>query len=223
MCIIVYKPKGKKLPDIDILETCYENNPDGAGLMYKRKEFININKGFMTWKDFLNVYRSYNFTKDDTFALHFRIATHGNIDKKTCHPFPVSDKISDLQSYKFKTEFAIMHNGIISLEDESDELSDSQLFVKDILSGIKPKEIYNNKYIQNLIELASKGSKLFLWHIDYGIIITGGWKLDNDIYYSNDSYKPYINLSKWSKITKTFKKEYECDDVLDCYDYMNKI
>ena len=55
MCIIVYKPIGIDLPDKKTLETCFENNPDGAGFMYRKGREIRIRKGYM---NFLSFYRA---------------------------------------------------------------------------------------------------------------------------------------------------------------------
>ena len=42
MCIIVYKPAGKRLPSENILKNCFINNPDGAGIMIKTEKGIQI-------------------------------------------------------------------------------------------------------------------------------------------------------------------------------------
>jgi hypothetical protein len=48
MCIAVYKRVGVKMPSDKILETCFENNSDGAGYMFAHGGKVNIKKGFMT-------------------------------------------------------------------------------------------------------------------------------------------------------------------------------
>ena len=52
MCIIVYKPKGASLPSKDTLQTCWENNPHGAGIMWADGSNVRIQKGFMSWDAF---------------------------------------------------------------------------------------------------------------------------------------------------------------------------
>ena len=54
MCIIVAKKSGVYMPDKTILHTCFENNPDGAGVMWNESNKVHIRKGFMTWFDFEN-------------------------------------------------------------------------------------------------------------------------------------------------------------------------
>ena len=226
MCIIVYKPVNVEIPVnfMDTLHNCFENNSDGTGMMSLEGNEIKINKGFMTWKSFKKAYKKMNFTDKDTFLLHFRIATHGNIDKNTCHPFPISDNELDLKATTINTQFAFAHNGIINLIDEKDSLSDSMLFVKDILSQLKEDDIYNNKTIQKMIQLSSSGSKLMLWSVKHGVLLTGKWENVNDIYFSNTTYqkavytsrlvdhKPYNYLTDYSSFVK-------CDM---CGEYMDE-
>ena len=56
MCIIVAKKKEVDLPSIDTLETCFDHNSDGAGLMYVDNGKVVIDKGYMTFKDFKRHY-----------------------------------------------------------------------------------------------------------------------------------------------------------------------
>ena len=53
MCIIAIKPSHKKLFSEEIIRTMFENNPDGAGLMYAEKGELNIVKGFMSLESLL--------------------------------------------------------------------------------------------------------------------------------------------------------------------------
>ena len=52
MCILVIKPKGKEMPSKKILRNCWENNPDGAGMMYVKDGHVVIDKGYMEFSDF---------------------------------------------------------------------------------------------------------------------------------------------------------------------------
>lgn len=187
MCIVVIKEKDVKLPDMDTLKNCWDNNPDGAGFMYLDKGVIHIKKGFMTWTAFKRAYKAQHFTDQDTFVLHFRIATHGEIDKEHCHPFPISAKKVDLFNCDVVTTYAMAHNGMIDI-DCNNGLSDSQQFVADYLKPIG-KQIFTNNAICRLVEDATMGSKLCLWHINKGMLLTGSWITENGIKYSNTGYK----------------------------------
>ena len=54
MCIILHKPINIQLPDIQTLETCYNNNSDGAGFMYQHDKRVHIQKGFMTFSSLIS-------------------------------------------------------------------------------------------------------------------------------------------------------------------------
>ena len=102
MCIIVAKEKGKQLPSKKILETCFDNNHDGAGLMYVKNNQVVIDKGYMTFKDFYKrvkeLKKEFNSDlTDKAIVFHFRIGTSGENDKKTTHPFPISNNSEDLR------------------------------------------------------------------------------------------------------------------------------
>ena len=80
MCIALVK-----LPDANVsednLRACWQSNPDGAGFAYIKDGKVTIEKGFMTLKPFmeaLNVALEAN--KESTFLIHFRIATHGDVN-----------------------------------------------------------------------------------------------------------------------------------------------
>ena len=80
MCIIIAKDKGISIPDRTILKNCFDNNPDGAGIMWNESEFVHIQKGFMLWKDFNEFLNSLSKRIDLKLAsvvMHFRITTHG--------------------------------------------------------------------------------------------------------------------------------------------------
>ena len=193
MCIIVVKPKCQQLPSEQILSKCFNSNPHGAGFMYNshNSDTITIAKGFMDFESFYSAITS--ITADNLYnsdlVIHFRYATQGSISSKNCHPFPLSKKIKDLQALNFTTNTGIAHNGVISFcsYPNKQDLSDTQIFIKDILSQIpldqiKDQSIYESTYSKFAI-LDKEGFSLI-----------GNFLEDNGIFYSNDSYIPYEYL-----------------------------
>ena len=67
MCIIVAKEKGVAMPEMNILKTCFENNPDGAGVMWNENNKVEIRKGFMRWSEF----ESYGNRCSYTFSHYY--------------------------------------------------------------------------------------------------------------------------------------------------------
>ena len=167
MCVICVKPKSASFPSNEILSNCYDNNPDGAGIMYIKKGKVKIDKGFMNKQDFFKhidklkkEFKDYN---DKEFIFHFRIATSGLTDKKTCHPFPISDRVADLQNTSLYTDLGVVHNGVIPEYVKGSKLSDSQNFVRD---AIYPLYKLDKNYLSNksLIDITDNlcGGKLAL-------------------------------------------------------------
>ena len=142
MCIIVAKNKGVELPTKKTLKQCFERNKDGAGIMYVKDNKVIIEKGLMTFQEFYQKLRSIKreFGGDLTnkaIVMHFRIGTHGENDKATTHPFPISSNFNDLRATYFETDIGMVHNGIISAYNYDSVLSDTQTFIRDYVSVFK--------------------------------------------------------------------------------------
>ena len=182
MCIAIYKPKDKKLTKEE-LQRCWDANPDGAGFMYVHSGKLRIKKGFMTFDRFFS---SFNNLQHKTAVIHFRIKTHGKADESNTHPFFTSDSLG------------FVHNGIInevsttSNPDMSDTWHFNEQFLKDLYK-LHP-DFLDNKAVQNLIKKYIGFSKLIFMDNEENVWIMnedkGEW--DNDIWYSNSSYKPRI-------------------------------
>ena len=56
MCIAIYKPENVEIPK-ETLETCFENNPDGAGYMFAEDKKLHVRKGFFDMDKFWNSYK----------------------------------------------------------------------------------------------------------------------------------------------------------------------
>ncbi len=193
MCIIIAKDKGISIPDRTILKNCFDNNPDGAGIMWNESEFVHIQKGFMLWKDFDEFLNSLSKRIDLKLAsvvMHFRITTHGRTSPQNCHPFPISTKARYLKTTSFKTAAGVCHNGIIPIKC-AHGLSDTQTYILKRMSKLKSK-FYNNPRILKQIENEIQ-SKMCLLSKDGRIHLIGNFIKDNGIFYSNHSYKSYID------------------------------
>lgn len=177
MCIISLKPEGKTISK-ETLAQCFRANKDGAGFMYAEDGQLHTEKGFFTFDDF---YQAYLPHQDKKVAIHFRIKTHGEVNKDNCHPFEVSPSLG------------LMHNGMIDIQEDHKEFSDTWHFNEKI---IKPmyydsrgflKKPYNLELIKKFIGY----SKLvFLNAKGVHTIINperGVW--DEGVWYSNSSYK----------------------------------
>ena len=183
MCIAIYKPEGIDIPQ-ETLAQCYKANSDGAGYMFHKNDKLYVKKGFFSFADF---WKSYRRDKKKECVIHFRIKTHGLINEANCHPYKINDN------------FAFVHNGMISGYTDPAK-SDTWLFNEDILQPFVDKwgnlGLFQDP-IQKLIEARIGYSKLIfmdntgntkIFNEDKGV-----W--DNDVWYSNSSYKkpaPYV-------------------------------
>ena len=180
MCIIIVKPKNKKLP-ADCINNCWSANHDGAGIMYAIDGKIHMKK----YKYLKELKKEYNKIKDTIgnktdIVLHFRFATHGTKDIENVHPFMVHDKL------------AFCHNGIFDIEIENPLHSDTQAFNEQVLKMLPPdfldypciNELLRG-YVgtsNKLVFLADTG-KISIFNEECGEYDTNG------IWYSNSGYK----------------------------------
>lgn len=117
MCVIVYKNKDAELNSDDILKM-WSSNSDGAGLIVFTHQHVKVIKGMMKLSDLVEETRKY---KNKDMLLHFRLATHGKVNRKNTHPFPIG-----------KGRW-LMHNGILSQYGSHGDLgrSDSEHFASE--------------------------------------------------------------------------------------------
>ena len=119
------------------LRRCYDANPDGAGFMYAEDKQLHVKKGYFTFKEF---YKEYKPHGDKQVLIHFRIKTHGPIDKDNCQPFLVNNSLG------------FIHNGIISGYGSSSK-SDTIEFNESILQKIVSKHGNNSLFDDPMVEL----------------------------------------------------------------------
>ena len=180
MCVIVAMPANKTLPK-QVLQNCYENNPDGWGIMAAEGGRLHIEKGLGNFDVFYKTFKG--FSKGQDRAIHFRWKTHGLIDEANCHPFPVTDNL------------AFMHNGILSTPCENPNFSDTWHFaekeVKPLAEAIVDP-LGEDGFIE-LIEGDTKGSKMLFmdsagktrltfpeqWHNDLGCAFSNSHSMED--------------------------------------------
>lgn len=197
MCVICYKPVGEVLPTTQAFYTMIHNNPDGAGYMLALGDTVLIKKGFISPKKLLKSIRDslsyYNVDeKDISIVIHARIATSGLVKPENCHPFPLSSQVSDLQALQFNCDTGVAHNG--NLGNTKGNLSDTQVFIKDILSKFTFKDLLKSPTHELLLKTFSY-DRLLVLHKDSRVFKSGIWKKDRGLFWSNDSYT-YVQAYK---------------------------
>jgi predicted glutamine amidotransferase len=194
MCIIVYKRKGLTMPPMLLLENCFNNNPHGAGFMYRHDGKVYIRKGFMTLDALqaalIETSESGIHMKKTDLVIHFRISTTGSTIPQNCHPFPLSNHPRDLKALTFVADRAIAHNGILHeyarFHNKDTDMSDTMYFSK-MLSGV------NERFIPTIVERYATGSR-FVYMSGSKIHCFGMTKIvageGKGLWVSNTTYQP---------------------------------
>lgn len=223
MCVIMYKPKGKKMPNTATLQSMFLNNPDGAGIAYRNGGQWHVLKGMMELDELLTAIRSRGLGRLHDVIVHCRIATSGLVDGGACHPFPISGKERALRAVKVDTNYVLAHNGILANVDAKSVLSDTQLFIRDVVSEVRGE--LDSPAVLDTLEDLTIGNRLCIG-TPKDVHLTGDWQEDNGIFYSNGTYKP--THSRFTDWYKTYKQGYSEDwgeywskDGKPAYEYVN--
>lgn len=199
MCIAIVKPMGAKLPDRELLRKCWDNNPDGAGLMYNNGENVIIHKGFSKFKGFYKYLRKLDNEIDLTnkdLVLHFRIATSGGVNRECTHPFPITKNLLEMKKLDNVCEYGFAHNGIIDGYGTKD-FSDTMEYVANVIA-----------YIKNIEDEEALLDALAYEHFSRFVVLTkdnfelgGNWVKDGEYYFSNTTYKDHsYKTLGWSSL-----------------------
>lgn len=223
MCIAVYKPMGVNFPSKRTIRACFNNNPDGAGFMVATGETVEISKGYMGFTEFWKELRASRerYGEDKAYVLHFRISTQGGVRQDCCHPFPLSSEMSDLRKLRTSSDIGVAHNGIISLTSsygKGVDYSDTMSFITEYLSLIiKDRDYYKSKETLKLIEKLCGSRLAILDKTGHCELVGDGWRADNNVWYSNDSYHERKTVVKttWSYPTWGYPSISKIDDELD--------
>ena len=183
MCIAILNKKEATLKR-ELLKNCWDNNGDGAGLLYidNKKQM----KTFKELKSFEVFYQEYSRVKKSygkrNIVIHFRISTHGKIDETNCHPFLVNDNLG------------FVHNGMIYDVPTSKDYSDTYMFNETILKNFTEGFEYN-EIILDMIESFIGSNKLVFLNSnnDFAIVNEKAGHWANGCWFSNGSYKYVSN------------------------------
>jgi predicted glutamine amidotransferase len=180
MCIAILNTSGHTISKAH-LRNCWENNTDGAGMLY-----INNDGKLETFKEltsFATFYKMYSYIKQEfgsrNIVLHFRISTHGRINETNCHPFLVNESVG------------FVHNGMIydvpTNPDYSDTYMFNELYLKMFKDGFEQND-FTLEMIQSYIGL---GNKLIFLNDknEFSIVNESKGHWFNGSWFSNYSYE----------------------------------
>lgn len=198
MCIIAIQTSGNFIGK-KTLRNCWDNNGDGAGIMYANDGKIVVKKELDSFETFMQ-YKKEADKIGGNIIMHFRISTSAGINLNNIHPF------------KINSELQFCHNGILDIHvPKNSSINDTQIFNNTILRNL-PKGFQHNHSIMQLIEsrIGDRNKFVMLDNAgQYYIIneIAGTWDAGN--WFSNTSYLySYSNVitSNYYTKDKTSKK-----------------
>ena len=180
MCIIIVANKNKKIPN-EHIKLAYELNCDGFGISASVNNKLFVYKSIsINSDDIIKLYNSIRQVATGDIVLHFRLATHGDVSDKLCHPFYVNK------------DLVMFHNGVIrdsvsGYNEHNKNESDTTAFVNNVLKNFK-KGFQNNKTVMNMIS-TSVGEYNKLCFLDNtgktSYTSSDNWVEYNGILYSN--------------------------------------
>jgi hypothetical protein len=194
MCIAILNIK-KTLPKV-YLQNSFDNNNQGAGLLYVKNNILTTFKTYSK-KDLIKEYYKVRKEIKTPIVLHFRIATSG-FSEHNLHPFLVNDKLG------------FVHNGVIwglGNKDYSDTYQFNEMLKK------LPKNFLRNHVIKEFVANYIGGDKLIFlddkneWNI---INEKNGHWFDGD-WFSNNSYQQ-LNSFVYAGNKKVYKSKF-IDDL----------
>ena len=160
MCLIIKTDTPKQL-SLQLLETAYNNNSDGFGVMFFNQGKLHTQKIVpKTFKDIEKLWSKYN-NLDVPMGLHFRFNTNGDTARSMSHPFQVLSKAKGDDR-----DMWVMHNGPqLPTPMIDDNKSDTHQFVKWVLRpqlSANPKLLYNAEWQEMIEDLIGSDKLLFL-------------------------------------------------------------
>lgn len=188
MCVAIFLPKYKEVTR-ESLYNCYCNNPDGFGFSYFDENGNLIIRKFIGQDNIILGIEEFLMTREHfikkSMVAHFRIASHGKISKRTCHPFKISN------------EMVFCHNGILS--DYSKQLSldskvsDTMLFNRKVFQKLPADFMRYPVYKKMLEETIGAWNKMIIMNKDgnHWILNEDEGEWYNGVWFSNNSYEAY--------------------------------
>lgn len=178
MCLAAFAPAGVTIRRSHLVEAG-DNNPHGCGYAFARNGHLVIRK-FEDVRELIPAYEhdAARYSEGSAFLVHFRIMTHGAINKRNTHPHTMRDG------------GALIHNGMIDIPELPAGESDSRYFAREIIGALPSNWMYD-PILVNMVEryIGDYNKVAMLWPDGSSLILNeraGHWQ--DGVWYSNKSY-----------------------------------
>jgi len=162
------------------LKNSWDNNGDGAGILYIKDDKMAVFKEMSNFDTFYNKYLEIKQEHGDkNIVLHFRISTHGKVNEDNCHPFLVDD------------ELGFVHNGMIYDVPTSVDYSDTYMFNEKYLKLMKKGFDRSNEIMDMVANYIGAGNKLIFLNAkdEYTVVNEKAGHWYKGSWFSNTSYQ----------------------------------
>lgn len=209
MCILTFMHAGVTA-DINKLRNGAINNPDGFGFAIHAGTKVIRHNG-MNFEQVLERFLKERSVHSGPALFHSRITTHGGTNVHNCHPFQIG---RDQHS-------VIAHNGMLPIPEHGGR-SDTRILAEDLLPSWGGVTSFDGRKFTKKISKFAQGSKLVVITAnpntkqDYYIINEQDGHWENDVWWSNGSYK-YARYSygSGSMYTTGWNAVDTCDDDIE--------
>lgn len=165
MCCILYIPSGVKTPPITTLKAIHRATPHGIG-------FADTDGNSVKTLDLSVFLQAVKRRRTEAACIiHFRLATHGSISEKNCHPF-----------HDPNTDIWFAHNGVMSIRPKND-MTDSEIFFRERFLP-RLNEYGDTPELWDYVE-RERGSSRFVFMRGDRVVTLGTWHNHRGVYYSN--------------------------------------
>lgn len=170
MCVIIVKKAGIEMPGIEILRAANYLNRDGMG-------FVSDNSHMRTTSFDRFVKGLQKIKKEENCIIHFRLATHGSVRARNCHPFKSGNLF-------------FFHNGVLPIATYND-MTDSEIaFRRWFAPVIENKGLFSQETTR-VVESIRSNSR-FAFFENGQIRLFGLFEQVDGVLYSNTRFMRYV-------------------------------
>ena len=155
MCLIIHQPKGHTLSRAHLLDIGRRNG-DGFGIMRADKGVLHTFRDVLSDDDMIAAYGEYAAGRE--CILHWRQATHGEINQANAHPFHLGD-----------SPIAMVHNGMLDVGCPIADMSDTWHFAEYVLGPVakaNPNLLFDPTWQAVNAGAIGTGNKVAILHAD---------------------------------------------------------